>query len=49
LGGFHRVHLALGARAGGADMLKPSLRVVFWGAIAMLLTAVIGSLVGRAV
>jgi hypothetical protein len=39
----------LGARAGGADMLKPSLRVVFWGAIAMLLAAVIGSLVGRAV
>jgi hypothetical protein len=40
---------ALAARAGGADMLKPSLRVVFWGAIAMLSTAVIGSLVGRAV
>ncbi len=40
---------AVGARAGGADMLKPTLRVVFWGALAMLSTAAIGSLVGRAV
>jgi vacuolar iron transporter family protein len=29
--------------------LKPTLRVVFWGAIAMVSTALIGSLVGRAV
>ena len=40
---------ASGARAGGAGILKPTLRVVFWGAIAMISTAAIGSLVGRAV
>jgi len=40
---------ATGARAGGADVLKPTLRVVFWGAIAMLFTAAIGSMVGHAV
>lgn len=40
---------AIGAKAGGADIVKPTLRVVFWGAIAMLSTAAIGSLVGRAV
>ena len=40
---------AIGAKAGGAGILKPTLRVVFWGAIAMLSTALIGSLVGRAV
>lgn len=40
---------AIGARAGGAPLLKPTLRVVFWGAVAMASTAVIGSLVGRAV
>jgi vacuolar iron transporter family protein len=40
---------AIGARAGGAGILKPTLRVVFWGVIAMISTALIGSLVGRAV
>lgn len=40
---------AIGARAGGAGMLKASFRVVFWGAVALLSTAAIGSLVGRAV
>jgi VIT1/CCC1 family predicted Fe2+/Mn2+ transporter len=40
---------AIGARTGGAAILKPTLRVVFWGAVAMLATAAIGSLVGRAV
>jgi VIT1/CCC1 family predicted Fe2+/Mn2+ transporter len=40
---------AIGARAGGASILKPTLRVVFWGAVAMLATAAIGSLVGHAV
>ena len=40
---------AIGARIGGADILKPTIRVVFWGAIAMLVTAAIGALVGRAV
>jgi len=40
---------AIGARAGGAAILKPTLRVVFWGAVAMLATAAIGALIGRAV
>lgn len=40
---------AVGARAGGAEMLKPTLRVVFWGAVAMLATAAIGWIFGRAV
>lgn len=40
---------AIGARAGGAGIIKPTVRVVFWGAIAMIATALIGSLVGRAV
>ena len=40
---------ATGARIGGAGILKPTIRVVFWGAIAMLVTAAIGALVGRAV
>lgn len=40
---------AIGARTGGASIWKPTARVVFWGAVAMASTAVIGSLVGRAV
>lgn len=40
---------AIGAHIGGATIPKPTLRVVFWGAVAMLSTAAIGSLVGRAV
>jgi len=40
---------ALGARVGGASVLKPTARVTFWGAFAMAATAVIGSLVGHAV
>ena len=40
---------AIGAKAGGAAILKPTLRVVFWGAMAMLLTAGIGHLVGKVV
>ena len=40
---------AIGARAGGAGIIKPTVRVVFWGAIAMIATALIGSFVGRAV
>ena len=39
----------IGARVGGADILRPTIRVVFWGAMAMLVTAAIGALVGRAV
>jgi len=37
---------ALGARAGGAPILRASLRVVFWGALAMVLTAAVGKLFG---
>jgi VIT1/CCC1 family predicted Fe2+/Mn2+ transporter len=40
---------AVGARAGGAPMRKPVVRVVFWGALAMALTAGIGRIVGTAV
>ncbi|QIG54025.1 VIT family protein [Altererythrobacter sp. BO-6] len=39
----------LGARAGGAPMLRPVLRVVFWGAAAMAVTAGVGALFGTAV
>lgn len=37
---------AIGARAGGAAVLKPTLRVAFWGAIAMAVTAGVGALIG---
>jgi len=40
---------ALSARIGGAGMMKPTLRVTFWGAIAMAASAGIGALVGHAV
>ena len=39
---------AIGARAGGANVLKATLRVTFWGALAMALTAGIGALFGVA-
>ncbi len=40
---------AVGARAGGAGVIKATLRVTFWGAMAMALTAGIGALVGTAI
>jgi len=40
---------AVGARAGGAGILKPTIRVTFWGALAMAVTAGIGLLIGKAV
>ncbi|MFT0859457.1 VIT family protein [Ancylobacter sp. G4_0304] len=40
---------AVGARAGGATMLKAAVRVTFWGAFAMALTALIGHLSGTLV
>jgi VIT1/CCC1 family predicted Fe2+/Mn2+ transporter len=40
---------ALGAKAGGAAILRPTIRVAFWGAFAMGLTAGVGALVGKAV
>jgi VIT1/CCC1 family predicted Fe2+/Mn2+ transporter len=42
LGGF-------GAYAGGAPWLKAAVRVTFWGALAMALTAAVGALFGAAV
>jgi VIT1/CCC1 family predicted Fe2+/Mn2+ transporter len=39
----------LGARTGGADVIRPIARVTFWGALAMAITAGIGALVGTAV
>ena len=37
---------ALGARAGGANPLRGAARVVFWGLLAMAVTAGIGQLFG---
>jgi VIT1/CCC1 family predicted Fe2+/Mn2+ transporter len=37
---------AVGARAGGANVLKATARVTFWGALAMALTAGIGAMFG---
>jgi VIT1/CCC1 family predicted Fe2+/Mn2+ transporter len=42
LGGF-------GASAGGAPLVKAALRVTFWGALAMGLTAAVGALFGATV
>jgi VIT1/CCC1 family predicted Fe2+/Mn2+ transporter len=40
---------AVGATAGGAGLLKPTVRVTFWGAFAMGLTAGIGAVFGKVV
>ena len=40
---------AVGAKAGGANVLTATVRVTFWGALAMALTAGIGAVVGRAI
>ncbi|MDR3510642.1 MAG: VIT family protein [Caulobacteraceae bacterium] len=39
----------VGAKAGGAPAWRAALRVTFWGALAMALTAAIGTVVGTAV
>ena len=39
----------VGAKAGGAGILKPTIRVMFWGALAMALTTGIGAVIGKAV
>jgi VIT1/CCC1 family predicted Fe2+/Mn2+ transporter len=39
----------LGAKTGGAEILKPIVRVTFWGALAMAVTAGIGAIVGTVV
>lgn len=40
---------AIGARAGGANVARATLRVTFWGALAMGLTAGIGAIFGTVV
>lgn len=40
---------ALGARTGGADVWRATIRVVLWGAVAMLVTAGVGRLFGAAI
>jgi VIT1/CCC1 family predicted Fe2+/Mn2+ transporter len=40
---------ALGAKAGGAPLLRATVRVVGWGVFAMAVTAAIGSLFGVSV
>lgn len=51
--GFSLVFLAglgaLAARAGGSPMLRATLRVTFWSALAMALTAGVGALFGTAI
>lgn len=47
--GFLALLGAVGARAGGANVLRATLRVTFWGALAMGLTAAIGKLFGTIV
>lgn len=40
---------AVAAKAGGASMVKGSLRVLFWGAIAMAVTALVGKFFGAVI
>jgi VIT1/CCC1 family predicted Fe2+/Mn2+ transporter len=40
---------AIGASVGGANVLRGTIRVTFWGALAMALTAGIGKLFGTVV
>jgi VIT1/CCC1 family predicted Fe2+/Mn2+ transporter len=37
---------AVGARVGGASLLRPTIRVLFWGALAMAITAGVGAVFG---
>jgi len=47
--GFLALLGAMGAKAGGADILRATARVTFWGALALALTAGIGKLFGTVV
>ena len=40
---------ALGGWLGGAPIVKPALRVTFWGALALAVTAGVGALIGKAI
>ena len=37
----------VGAKAGGADVIRPMIRVTFWGALAMAMTTAIGAVFGK--
>jgi VIT1/CCC1 family predicted Fe2+/Mn2+ transporter len=47
--GFLALLGAIGARVGGANVLRATARVTFWGALAMALTAGIGRLFGTVI
>lgn len=47
--GFLALLGAIGAKAGGADVLRATARVTFWGALAMALTAGVGKVFGTVV
>ncbi|MGB6916389.1 MAG: VIT family protein [Pseudolabrys sp.] len=47
--GFLALLGAIGARAGGANVLRATARVTFWGALAMALTAGIGKFFGTVI
>ena len=47
--GFLALLGAIGARVGGANVLRATVRVTFWGALAMAITAGIGKLFGTIV
>ena len=47
--GFLALLGAIGGRAGGANVLRATARVTFWGALAMALTAGVGKLFGTVV
>ena len=47
--GFLALLGAIGAKAGGANVLRATARVTFWGAMAMALTAGIGAVFGTVV
>lgn len=40
---------AISARAGGAGIGRPTVRILFWGALAMATSAAVGMLIGRAI
>ena len=47
--GFLALLGAVGAKAGGANIMRATARVTFWGALAMIATAGIGKLFGAVV
>ncbi|MBM3563578.1 MAG: VIT family protein [Alphaproteobacteria bacterium] len=47
--GFLALLGAIGARAGGAAVLRATARVTFWGALALALTAGVGKIFGMAI